>query len=106
MFCHGAIVNLRLDSKVKTAKPAILASVIRRLVVIAFCIVVCAAQIANSLCFTRCAKSEARGTHHSCAPERTDATAISAAPHTCSNDDEAAVAAVEVRHAIGALALP
>src|SRR4026209_1591350 len=73
---------------------------VRRLVVIACCLVVCGAPLADSMCYSRCAASEASGTHHSCAPERHDANTITAAPHVCATGDEAISQSLEVRHTI------
>jgi len=79
---------------------------IRRAVVIACCIVFCGAPLADSFCYADCAKRETSGAHHSCTPERNDASAISAAPHSCQSEDEPVSATVEVRYIVAALGLP
>ena len=79
---------------------------VRRLIVIACCLVVCGAPLAESFCYEDCANRDTPGTHHSCTAAPQEAAAISAAPHSCAIGAEAAIVSVDVRHVLVAFGLP
>jgi hypothetical protein len=78
---------------------------VRQPLIVAFCLLVATAPLADSLCFSGCSDSQVAA-HHSCAKQHDDATAINAVPHSCPDGDQTLLGSIEVRHTVAVAALP
>jgi len=75
---------------------------VRRLLIVAFSLIVAATPLANTFCFEGCNRNETPA-HHACASHPAAGASITASPKACATGDAVAVRNVEARRSLDAL---
>ncbi len=79
---------------------------VRRVLIVAFCVFVATAPLADALCFAGCDAGQVSEPHHSCAKQSDDALAITVIPHPCPGAGETRLRSIDVRPTAAIAAVP